>query len=117
MQVAGARRTASGQAALVVELVCLALSPPLLLWAAVVLSNLVGTPDSAGVVYVTFALVVASPSVLMLAVTVGLRTRGRVTGWTARLRAVTATEWLIGAVVLAMATIGWLLTLPWQWHF
>lgn len=116
-QVAGARRTAGGLVALVVELVCLALSPPLLLWAGKILSNLVRTPDNVPVVYVAFALVVASPAALLLSIAVGLRTRGRVTGWTGRLRVLSTTEWLVGACVLALATGGWLATHPWRWPF
>ncbi len=118
-------RTAVGAATLSVELVCLALSPPLLLWAGSIWANILGYNDSGALVYTVIALVVASPSLFLLAVAIGLRARDRVTGPAGRRRhgrprsmlgALTRTEWLVGAGVLAVATAAWLVVPGSPWH-
>lgn len=116
----GARTTAR-TAALVAELICIALSPPLLLWAGSIWANIFGYDDSGALNYTVIAPVVAGPSLLLLAVAVGLRTRGRVDGPSSRRRpwpvgriaTVTAHEWLVGVCVLGLATPLWLLGLAW----
>ncbi|HEX8496569.1 MAG TPA: hypothetical protein VF661_05175 [Actinomycetales bacterium] len=106
-----------------VELLCLALTPPLLHTSAYFVGKtfgILGPNDNNSVVYAVVAVMYATPGVLLVAVALGLRTRGRLSvlgppqrRWSPgrRLASLTATEWAWSAVAVTAATVLWRLYL------
>lgn len=113
-------RTTAGTVLVLVELLCLGLSAPPLYMAVYVMSNLVGVHDNSALNYSIFAGMYATPGVLLLALALGLRTRGRLSGRARsrrrrfpvdRLASLRSSEWTWAVAVLFGASVVWRLYL------